>query len=121
MKKYGQIRIRLEHSCGPGSLLLDSSCEPSDFNFKHYFSKYKVRRVTEFNIAGTTCNFFIFSQARTVFRVVKGNFPLKNRQRLHWKTKNGYHETEAPVRDFTVTLKRAELRTFVVQIVENKA
>lgn len=110
--KYGQIRLRLEHMCGPGSLLTrfflfgiavsvfstNFSCEPAKFNFEDYFApSFKVKRVTEFNIIG--------------------NFPLASRDRLNWQTRLKNDEfITSQVQSGSLSLKRTELRTFIVAV-----
>ena len=62
----GTILIRLEHRCGPGSLFTE--CDPEEFNFEKYFGR-KIEKIKEYNLLG--------------------NFPIENRKRLVFKTKQG--------------------------------
>ena len=62
----GQILIRLEHRCGPGSLFID--CDAEIFDFGSYLEK-NIKKVTEMNLLG--------------------NYPIDHRHRLIFNTPQG--------------------------------
>ena len=76
------------------------SCKSVIFNFNDYFTGFKVKNVTEFNIIG--------------------NFPINNRSRLTWKTANKNDKKTSPVQNDKVEISTGELRTFVISVTSNK-
>ena len=87
--------IRLEHLCTPG-VKCDSFDQAEIFDFKKFFSPKKVLKVTEFNLIG--------------------NYPVDFRKRLPWNGNSEKIEKVKISKNFQVSIKPLDLKTFVVKL-----